>query len=99
MARRVNYHEAAFWEERYKQNVCEWFEWLAPPTQFNAILQEKIPSNANILELGCGSSNLNEKLTTLQHDVTSLDFSKEIIKNRSKGNSNSKITYKFHNIQ
>jgi 2-polyprenyl-3-methyl-5-hydroxy-6-metoxy-1,4-benzoquinol methylase len=51
------------------------------------------------LELGCGSSNLAEKMTTLQHEVTCLDFSKEIIKSRAKSNSNSKITYKLHNIQ
>jgi hypothetical protein len=42
MARKVNYHDVAFWEERYKQNVCEWYEWLAAPNQFNPILQ-KIP--------------------------------------------------------
>jgi len=61
-------------------------------------LQEKIPANASILELGCGASNLADKLTTLEHEVTCLDFSKEVIKNRSKNNSNSKITYKLHNI-
>ncbi len=67
MARRVNYHEASFWEERYKQNVCEWFEWLAPPNQLVPLLETKIQENGKILELGCGSSNLGEKLTTLQH--------------------------------
>jgi 2-polyprenyl-3-methyl-5-hydroxy-6-metoxy-1,4-benzoquinol methylase len=67
MARRLNYHEASFWEERYKQNVCEWFEWLTPPNQFVPLLQDKIPENATVLELGCGTSNLAEKLTTLEY--------------------------------
>ena len=79
--------------------MCEWFEWLAPPNQFVPLLQDKIPKNATVLELGCGSSNLAEKLTTLQYEVTCLDFSKELIKSRTKGNINSKISYKLHNIQ
>jgi 2-polyprenyl-3-methyl-5-hydroxy-6-metoxy-1,4-benzoquinol methylase len=54
----------------------------------NPLLKEKIDEGANVLELGCGSSNLAEKLTTMQHQVTALDFSKELIRNRVKSNSN-----------
>lgn len=43
MARKVNYHEQSFWEERYKQNICEWMEWLATPNQIADIIKENIP--------------------------------------------------------
>ena len=62
------------------------------------LVKDKIEEGGKVLELGCGSSNFAEKLTTIGNEVTCLDFSKEIIKNRSKNNSNDKITYKLHNI-
>lgn len=73
-------------------------EWLATPNQIADIIKENIPQSSKILQLGCGTSNLCEKLTTMSHEVTCVDFSKEVIKNRSKNNKNDKISYKFHNI-
>lgn len=42
MSRKVNYHEASFWEERYKQSICEWYEWIATPNQVTPLIKEKI---------------------------------------------------------
>lgn len=33
MSGRQNYYQLSYWEDRYKQNLCEWYEWLAKPNE------------------------------------------------------------------
>lgn len=49
MSKKNNYHDVAFWEQRYKQNICEWYEWLATPNQIAQIIEKYLKKSAKIL--------------------------------------------------
>lgn len=93
---KTHYSQSAFWEERYKQSVCEHYEWLTKPEPLITIINKHINLSAvrSVLEIGCGTSHLLKHLVreiksqdaeAEMGDISGIDFSKEVIKKLRNG--------------
>ena len=77
----ARFGEDSYWKERYEQKGTTSFEWFVPFSDvleqnqpFKALLQSRVAQKAKVVELGCGTSEMCEKLWDMGfRDVTGLD--------------------------
>jgi ubiquinone/menaquinone biosynthesis C-methylase UbiE len=77
------------------------YDWLLPSVFYQAIHQRllefvQLPANAHVLDIGCGTGKLLNRLTKVHPDLTGigLDFSQEMLgQARQKSDASSRLTY------
>lgn len=75
------YGSREYWESRYEKQKFH-FDWLENYETLHSILQSIISSpSLKILDVGCGTSELSEKIYTEfnQKNITNIDFSRSVI--------------------
>ncbi|KAJ8763350.1 hypothetical protein K2173_002233 [Erythroxylum novogranatense] len=56
----LSYLDPQYWDERFSQE--EHYEWFKGYSHFRHLIQSYVPTNASVLELGCGNSQLSEEM-------------------------------------
>lgn len=76
------YGETSYWEDRYTREPNS-FDWYLGYRGLAQLLHAHIPLNAAILQIGVGSSRLQEEMVTLgkYEDITNVDYSTVAIGN------------------
>jgi ubiquinone/menaquinone biosynthesis C-methylase UbiE len=73
------YGELQYWNDRYRSQRGEVFEWFQPWTVLRPYVAKHIPSHGTALVLGCGSSSMSAELLVPFARVSSIDISDEVI--------------------
>ncbi len=80
-----HYSKKAFWDGYYEKNGSQTYDWLQSYTQLKDIFRIMFKSSVKledrvILDMGCGTSNILEKLYQDGHKkLIGIDFSETII--------------------
>ena len=79
-----DYGTLEYWEDRYAQDngIFDWFGGYSAGLQTK--LEELIPIDSKILHLGCGNSELGQKMYSRYPNMVNLDYSAKVIEQMRK---------------
>lgn len=81
------YGDPEYWEERYKTSEGKTFDWLEDYDSLKDIFLKSLKENSKILMLGCGNSELSEKMYINGYkNIINIDISKVVIDQMQKRN-------------
>ena len=75
-----NYGDAQYWEQRYRRQQGKTFDWLEDFTSLQPIINNLVPKNAKIMQLGCGNAMMSSDMYDQGwHYIDNLDISEVCI--------------------
>lgn len=76
----VSYGEASYWDDRYKQEANQSFDWYQRYSALENLFDKYIPKRSNVLMAGCGNAAISaEMIQDGYKDITNVDISPVVI--------------------